>query len=133
MRLPARVGEAPGPASLVCPDCGGALSVRAEGDAEYLLFVCQVGHSYSATTLLSGKEERLEQALWSAVYLVEEMAGLLVDLAARRGRDGGQPYGPAARRRSERLHEQATRLRGILDDNEPIDLGAHVASDRDSA
>jgi uncharacterized protein YbaR (Trm112 family) len=63
MRLPPRVGKTPEPASLVCPDCRGALSVRAEGDAEYLLFLCQVGHSYSAATLLSEKEERLEEVL----------------------------------------------------------------------
>jgi hypothetical protein len=68
MRLPDHVRKVPQPASLVCPECGGALAVQAEGDAEYLLFICQVGHSYSATTLLSEKEERLEEVLWSGVY-----------------------------------------------------------------
>jgi two-component system chemotaxis response regulator CheB len=132
MRLPTRIGTTPQPASLICPECGGALSVGAEGDAEYLLFVCQVGHSYSATTLLSGKEERLEEALWSGVYLLEELADLLADLLDRGGPDGVQPEWPAARRRIERLHDQAKRLRQLLDDNEPIDLGNGDVSGQDS-
>jgi two-component system, chemotaxis family, protein-glutamate methylesterase/glutaminase len=130
MRLPDRMGTSSQPVSLVCPDCGGALAVRAEGDAEYLVFVCQVGHSYSATTLLSGKEERLEEVLWSGVYLVEELADLLDDLDARGAVDGAPPARPAARRRIERLRDQATRLRRLLDDNEPIDLGRGVVSER---
>jgi two-component system, chemotaxis family, protein-glutamate methylesterase/glutaminase len=130
MRLPDRIDTSTQPVSLVCPDCGGALSVRAEGAAEYLLFVCQVGHSYSATTLLSEKEERLEEVLWSGVYLLEELADLLADLGTRGGLDGGHPIWPAARRRTERLRDQATRLRRLLDDNEPIDLGHGVPSER---
>ena len=129
MRLPQRIGTTSQAAALVCPDCGGALAVRAEGDAEYLVFVCQVGHSYSATTLLSSKEERLEEVLWSGVYLLEELADLLADLAAR-GADGAHPAWSAARRRIDRLRDQATRLRGLLDDNEPIDLGNGVVPER---
>ena len=131
MRLPDRMSRTSQPASLVCPECGGALAVRAEGDAAaYLVFICQVGHSYSATTLLSAKEQRLEEALWSGVYLLEELADLLDDLTARGGVDGGQPAWPAARRRVERLRDQATRLRRLLQDNEPIDLGNGVVSER---
>jgi two-component system chemotaxis response regulator CheB len=133
MRLPPDVGKSLQPAPLVCPDCGGALSVRAEGDAEYLLFVCQVGHSYSAMALLSEKEQRLEQALWSSVYLVEELADLLADLAAQGGPDPARHGWPAGRRRIERLRDQARRLRQLLNDNEPIDLGDGRTSDRDGA
>jgi two-component system chemotaxis response regulator CheB len=133
MRLPRHVGRSPEPATLVCPDCGGVLSVRAEGDANYLLFVCQVGHSYSATTLLFAKEERLEEVLWSGVYLLEELAALLDDLAVRGGPDGRTPDWPAGRRRLHRLRDQAERLRQVLDGNEPVDLGAGAVSERDTA
>lgn len=134
MRLPWDLGKSPQPASLVCPECGGALSVKAEGDAEYLLFVCQVGHSYSATTLLPEKEERVEQVLWSAVYLVEELADLLTDLAARgSGDQAPQREWPAARRRIQRLRDQARRLRDLLNDNEPIDLSDGSPPERDAA
>jgi hypothetical protein len=133
MRLPSGVGTTPQPALLVCPECGGALSVHVEGDADYLLFVCQVGHSSSASALLSEKEERLEQVLWSSLYLVEELADLLTDLAARGGPDRIQQEWPAARRRIDKLSDQARRLRGLLKDNEPIDLGDGSATDQNAA
>ncbi|HEY7518256.1 MAG TPA: hypothetical protein VIE36_08185 [Methylomirabilota bacterium] len=107
--------------------------MQAEGDAEYLLFVCQVGHSYSVTTLLAEKEERLEEVLWSGVYLLEELADLLVDLTARGGPDGLHQDWPPAHRRIDRLHDQARRLRQLLDDNEPIDLGNGVVPEQDTA
>jgi two-component system chemotaxis response regulator CheB len=131
MRLPRDVGKTSEPALLVCPDCGGALSVRAEGHAGYLVFVCQVGHSYSATTLLSEKEERLEEVLWSGVYLLEELGELLTDLASRGGLDGADAAWPSGRRRIHRLHEQAKQLRRLLDENEPIDLSVGVVADRE--
>jgi two-component system, chemotaxis family, protein-glutamate methylesterase/glutaminase len=132
MRLPQNVGKTPEAASLVCPDCGGALAVQAEGDAAYLIFVCQVGHSYSSTTLVSGKEERLEEVLWSGVYLLEELADLLGDLVARGGPDRSHPNWPAARRRIGRLRQHAASMRAVLDDNEPIDLGVGLAPGRDT-
>jgi hypothetical protein len=133
MRLPSRVGTSPEPASLVCPDCGGILSVQVQGDGDYLLFVCQVGHSFSATTLLTEKEQRLEEVLWSGVYLLEELADLLADVAGRGGPDRGLPDWPAGRRRIQRLSDGAGVLRRLLHDNEPIDLGGGVAAERESA
>ena len=103
--------------------------MRAEGHAGYLVFVCQVGHSYSATTLLAEKEERLEEVLWSGVYLLEELGELLTDLASRGGLDDAA--WPSGRRRIHRLHEQAKQLRRLLDENEPIDLSVGVVADRD--
>ena len=131
--LPSPLDHARRPVTHVCPDCGGAKSVRAEGRGRYLLFDCQVGHAYSATSLLCSKEERLEQALWSTVYLVEEMANLLADLAGRGGPDGREPNWPAASSRIERLHEDARRLRAILEVNERLDLGDATALQRDGA
>jgi len=120
--LPADLGKSPQPVSLVCPDCGGAISAHLEGDDGYLVFACQVGHAYSATALAASKEERLEEALWSAVYLSEELAGLLADLVARSARNGSQPRWPTAPRRVEQLRANAKQLRALIGDDEPIDL-----------
>ena len=132
MTLPSRIATTPQPSNLVCPDCGGAIAVHAEGNADYLVFTCQVGHAYSAATLIAGKEERLEQALWSAVYLLEELAGLLTDLAGRGGPDGQQPEWPEAARRIEQLRAHARRVREVLAADHPIDLGGSSASARDT-
>ncbi|HEX3178632.1 MAG TPA: hypothetical protein VHZ49_18300 [Methylomirabilota bacterium] len=130
MTLPLRIPDGRQPA-LVCPDCGGAISVNTEGAADYLVFTCQVGHAYSAATLIAGKEERVEQALWSAIYLLEELARLLGSLAERGGPDGRQPSWPAARQRIEQLRTHAAAVRRVLDDEKPIDLCGGTVAERD--
>ncbi len=62
---------------MICPGCGGALVVRAEGDGAYLHFRCRVGHGFGLGGLVELKEPRLEDALWTAVMAFEELAGLL--------------------------------------------------------
>jgi two-component system chemotaxis response regulator CheB len=121
--LPLDLGRTRQAVPLVCPDCGGAISVHLEGDDRYLVFACRVGHAYSATSLTAGMEERLEEALWSAVYLTEELAELLGDLVARGAQNGGQPRWATAARRVEQLRGNAKQLRALIHDDEPVDLG----------
>jgi two-component system chemotaxis response regulator CheB len=66
------VNEVKTPSNLSCPDCGGVLS-RID-DSQMLRFTCRVGHTYSADTLLAAQSENVEQALWTAVRLLEEKA-----------------------------------------------------------
>lgn len=68
---------------MVCPDCGGALVLRAEQPSNRLIFRCRVGHIYGAEDMLVVKEQRLEEAFWAAVYAAEEMAAFLDDLGNR--------------------------------------------------
>jgi two-component system chemotaxis response regulator CheB len=71
----------PGPAAgFICPDCGGSLyEVK---DREGLLqFRCRVGHAWSATSLMAGKAETQEHALWAAIYSLEERAELMERMA----------------------------------------------------
>lgn len=67
-----RVNEVKMPSNLSCPDCGGVLS-RID-DSQMLRFTCRVGHTYSPDTLLAAQSENVEQALWTAVRLLEEKA-----------------------------------------------------------
>lgn len=128
MALPPQIGREPQAVALVCPECGGSVAVHAEGDAgRYLVFNCRVGHAFSARTLVAGKEDRVEHALWSAVYLLEELAGLLADLIERDARDGRAPDWPGVSERIRRLHGHAKDIRAVLERNEPIDLGAPAA------
>src|SRR4051794_18798573 len=69
-----------------CPDCGGVLFERHEGNLER--FECSVGHVFSIESLSSAQAEALESALWAAVRSLEDRAALLKRLAARaRGQD----------------------------------------------
>jgi two-component system, chemotaxis family, protein-glutamate methylesterase/glutaminase len=64
-----------------CPDCGGVLFERHEGNLER--FQCSVGHVFSIESLSSAQADALEGALWAAVRALEDRASLLLRLAAR--------------------------------------------------
>ena len=67
--------------TLTCPDCGGVLS-DVDG-ARPLRFRCQVGHAYTAKTLLAEQQGAVDEAMRVALRIIEERA----DLIARMGRD----------------------------------------------
>lgn len=70
--------QPPEPAELTaftCPECGGTLWVHRQSVGADR-FECRVGHGFSARTLLAGKQDALEAALWAAVVALEERAGL---------------------------------------------------------
>lgn len=76
---------------LTCPECGGSLRM----DERYGVwrFRCRVGHTYSATNLLTGKHDALEAALWAAIVALEERRDL-----SRRVRNRLAAQGGSARR-----------------------------------
>jgi two-component system, chemotaxis family, protein-glutamate methylesterase/glutaminase len=104
---------------LMCPDCGGNLVVVRLGEA-HLHFRCRVGHAYSLIELLSAKEERLEARLWGAVFAFEELGALLEDLIPRLSRPSDARLVEVFRRRREQGRAGASRLRQIIDDDEPL-------------
>jgi hypothetical protein len=105
-----------------CPECPGALQVRAEGTRGYLLFTCRISHIYSADDLLVGKEKIAEDRLWAAVLAFEEMAALLSDLEAHAVRHGHPEAHRPYQERRARATAQAQMLRQIAEDNRPINL-----------
>jgi two-component system, chemotaxis family, protein-glutamate methylesterase/glutaminase len=113
---------------VACPDCGGTLTVRAEGRSGYLHFRCRIRHAFSVGSLLATKEDVLEATLWASVRALEELAALLGDLHRL-----GDPYSDScraddARRRITELERAGAVLRGVLDGNVPLAL---VPSDGD--
>jgi two-component system, chemotaxis family, protein-glutamate methylesterase/glutaminase len=69
------------PTELACPDCGGALWEREDGDL--IRFGCRVGHVYSPESLVAEHGKALEQALWAALRGLEERADLYRRMARR--------------------------------------------------
>jgi two-component system chemotaxis response regulator CheB len=63
-----------GPALFSCPDCGGTLWRFQEG--AFTQLQCRIGHRYTPESFLALQEEALEQALWTAVRLLDERASL---------------------------------------------------------
>jgi two-component system chemotaxis response regulator CheB len=75
------------PSGLTCPACGGALWETTDGPV--VRFACHVGHQYGPESLLTEHSEAVEQALWSAVRILEQHAELRQRLA-RRAESAGQ-------------------------------------------
>ncbi|HKO02315.1 MAG TPA: chemotaxis protein CheB [Thermoanaerobaculia bacterium] len=72
--------ERPGrPSPYSCPDCGGVLwELSQEG---YVRYRCRVGHALSPEALLGAHQEKVEEALWSALKTLDERARLSGRLA----------------------------------------------------
>jgi two-component system, chemotaxis family, protein-glutamate methylesterase/glutaminase len=58
------------PAGLGCPDCGGSLFELS--DTEVLRYRCRVGHAWTADALAHAHVRKLEEALWTALRVLED-------------------------------------------------------------
>jgi len=99
---------------LGCPDCRGVLAVREEGRRGHLAFACSIGHAYSGESLMSSKEEQIEDTLWSAIEVYQEIANLYREMSARVRADGVSETADAYQRRAKRASEHAASLRQII-------------------
>ena len=73
------------PSPITCPACGGALWETGEDGVRY---ACHVGHQYAPDSLLAEHSDVVEQALWSAVRVLEQHAELRQRMSTR-ARDAG--------------------------------------------
>ena len=74
---------------LTCPECGGTLWHHDDYGTQR--FRCRVGHTFSAHSLMVGKQDAIESALWAAIVALDERADLarrmVKRLEAASGRD----------------------------------------------
>lgn len=61
--------------SFTCPECHGALVQLIEG--KIIRYRCHTGHAFTASSLLAGITQTIEEALWSSMRAVEECTLLL--------------------------------------------------------
>ncbi len=95
------------PSPLTCPQCGGVLNALPE--RRILRFQCQVGHVYSAKSLLTDQSRALEIALWDAVRMLEERANLF-----RMLRDREKAAAPAYQELIDDTRRHADLLRELI-------------------
>lgn len=62
------------PAPVVCPECGGTLWTRQDGN--HRRYRCHVGHVFTAEVLADSQGECVEASLWAAVRALQEHARL---------------------------------------------------------
>lgn len=110
--MPVR-GEPPGePAGLVCPECHGSLfEIR---DGELVRYRCRVGHSYGGETLLEKQTQQVEEALWTALQVLNERASLSRRTAERLERRGNVMVAERFRESASESDRLAAVVSGVL-------------------
>lgn len=95
-----------------CPDCNGVLVEETQGN--FVLYRCRVGHSFAPETLHERKSVEIEDALWSAIQVLEEQCEL-TERVARRARNAGNGIlASRMERRAQRYRERAEAVKLAL-------------------
>jgi two-component system chemotaxis response regulator CheB len=106
-------GSHPGePSPYACPDCHGVL--RSVPDSTVLRFRCRTGHAWSAENLVAAQDGDVEDALWTALRVLEERAEMsrrLADMAVDNGREWSRAH---FENRAEEADKSAELLRQVL-------------------
>jgi two-component system chemotaxis response regulator CheB len=93
---------------LSCPECSGPLQYLHYDNAPH--YRCHTGHAYTVETLSISQSEALEQALWSALRLMEEREVVLCQLVEQEKQSGRHR---AAARYEERAVEMQSHIRHV--------------------
>jgi two-component system chemotaxis response regulator CheB len=101
------------PSALTCPECGGALWERQHG--KQLRFQCHVGHVYTGDGLVSEMDRDLEQALWSAVRVMEEAAELRRRMHRIAAESTWKSFAPPYEEQAQQLERRAAVIRDLLE------------------
>jgi hypothetical protein len=94
-------------------------------DGKLLQFRCHIGHLYSEQGLEAAESEKLEEALWSALRVLEENAALHRQLRQRAQENGLQGLERAHGTRLQEVERRAALIRGVLmseDERVTLDL-----------
>jgi two-component system, chemotaxis family, protein-glutamate methylesterase/glutaminase len=108
-----------------CPDCGGVLWELRNGNL--IKYECQIGHVYSEDSLLTEQGNVLENALWSAVRVLEQRAALIARLAMYAEQNGHQHSAERFRKNSDEAEHNADVIRQLIQRESFISLPISVA------
>ena len=108
----ARLRSIAEPVPISCPQCGGVLSeVKGEGP---LRFRCQIGHGFTAETLIEAQDEDVDHALGLAMRVMEERTELVARLARDARAQGREAVAGLYRMREREYETYAMILRRAL-------------------
>ena len=100
------------PTPITCPACGGALWETGDGVAGD--YACHVGHRYAPESLLAEHGEAVEQALWTAVRILEQHAELRMRMSKRAEAAGITMVARGFEEDSHGYHTQAKAIRRLV-------------------
>jgi two-component system, chemotaxis family, protein-glutamate methylesterase/glutaminase len=106
-------GAAAGPPSPYgCPDCHGVLNTVPDG--RLLRFRCRTGHAWTAESLVAQQDADVEEALWTALRVLEERGEMSRRLAQQADEGHRQWSSEHFRRRAGEAQRSADLLRAVL-------------------
>jgi len=106
------IGE---PSGYACPDCHGVLNVVP--DEGVLRFRCRTGHAWTADSFMAQQSDSYEEALWTALRVLEERVDIshkLADLALENARDWSEGH---FRQRAADASRSADLIRTMLQEH----------------
>jgi two-component system chemotaxis response regulator CheB len=114
-----------------CPECHGALVRLVEG--KIIRFRCHTGHAFTASALLSGITESVEESLWQAMKGLEE-ATLLLNKMAEQFANAGQPADAEIfKKKGEIMAYRATTIRDSVFSQEHLSEEIRVDKNKNHA
>ena len=105
---------------LSCPDCFGVLRYEREGQHGHLLYLCQVEHRYSISSLLRAKEAHLERSLWSATLLLKQMLFAYEDLLSET-KNAKSAERKRIQRRINEVRKQCVAVRAMIEASHAVE------------
>ncbi|WP_433299224.1 chemotaxis protein CheB [Actinoplanes sp. CA-030573] len=97
------------PVALGCPECTGGMYLVRTGLAAH--YVCHIGHSYSPQSLLAIRDDRIEEAIWTAVSALQEKAMVIEELVRQSTTANDAAAAQGYRAEAERANRAASVLR----------------------
>jgi two-component system chemotaxis response regulator CheB len=91
-----------------CPECHGALVRLVEG--KIIRFRCHTGHAFTASALLSGITESVEESLWQAMKGLEEATLLLNQMAEQFTRIGQRADAEVFKKKAQIMADRAAAI-----------------------
>lgn len=105
-------------APFTCPECHGALVRLTEGSIER--YRCHTGHAFTASTLLAGITEAVEDMLWQAMRAVEEQAMMLEHIAMHLRESGREHSAELFLTKARAARDQAQIIHDSLPEQEQL-------------
>jgi two-component system chemotaxis response regulator CheB len=105
------------PSTFTCPECQGPLWELRDG--ELLRFRCQVGHAFSAESMLTAQQDVVERALWVALGAIQSRVALWEKISERMKSPHLQELSEYYRAKKEDAQRDLDTLQAILTRNGP--------------
>jgi two-component system chemotaxis response regulator CheB len=98
--------------SISCPECSGPMRKKSIGS--YYRYRCHTGHAYTSKWLLSAQNRVSEDALWSAVRMLEERGQVERELAENERTAGHEGEAEKLLKRAEESIEHARAVQELI-------------------